>query len=170
MLRFDFPSYLLAGLLLIWLLPAVPARAQSQTQHCLAANGTRIYTDRNCSDLGADTWQPPVAGDDTNRPRSLCPRSVSALAFRLESALDAGDANRLAGLYDWAGMGGAAANAVLTRLQAVAARKLVGVQPLEDADGQPSGMLVEQVQADGVQPAQVSFGLRRRMGCWWLHL
>lgn len=146
--------------------------ARAQVQHCLAEDGTRIYTDRACSDLGASVWQPTPAdnGGSIDRRLGLCPRSLPRLTFLLESALDAGDPNRLAGLYDWAGLGGTAANALLSRLQAISARQLVGVQPLTDAAGQTFGLQVEQVQADGIRPAQVTFGLRRRLGCWWLHL
>ena len=67
--------------------------ARAQVQHCLAEDGTRIYTDRACSDLGASVWQPTPTdnGGSTDRRLGLCPRSLPRLTFLLESALDAGD-------------------------------------------------------------------------------
>ena len=101
----------------------------------------------------------------------------------------------MAGLYDWAGMSTSNAYRLMDRLQLIASRTLVDVQPMYaggtneygydvaefDPDtgaviGKPAtkprlvGLRVEQVLADGHTPSRVSFGLRRRLGCLWLRL
>ncbi|MBN8715403.1 hypothetical protein [Thermomonas sp.] len=164
---------LLLPALLLGPLPAPPA--QAQVRQCLAADGTRIYTDRPCGDLAAREAPPAApaagAGGALLAARGSCARSVQDLADALERALQAGDANQLAALYDWAGMGSAAANAVLDQLQRIAARPLVGVHARTDPDdGTLTGLVADQVDGNGHTPRQAGFGLRRRMGCLWLTL
>lgn len=174
--------------LLLLLACLAPTReTPAQVRHCVAADGTRLYTDRRCADLGAsdDLRLPASAPAPASRLRTVCARSVQALAYALDDAIRSGDANRIAGLYDWAGMGTANASQVMSRLQEIAAREVVGVREVRrgerrsaDAgtylpsapDGPPIGLRVEQVQANGHTPAHASFGLRHRMGCWWVRL
>ena len=171
-------------LLLAWLAPLREAHAQ--VWHCVTADGTRLYTDRRCADLGAvdDLRDPALATQPGNSRRPVCARDVQDLAWALEEAIRSGDANRIAALYDWAGMGTANANRVMNRLQAIAKREVVQVRPVhagerwDDTDpwlapapvGPPVGLRVEQVQANGHTPARTSFGLRRRMGCLWVRM
>lgn len=163
---------LLLPALLLGPLPAPPV--QAQVRQCLAADGTRIYTDRQCGDIAArEAPAAPAtgAGGALLTARGGCARSVEDLADALERALQAGDANQLAALYDWAGMGSAAANAVLDQLQRIAGRPLVGVHARTDeATGAVTGLVAEQVDGNGRTPRQAGFGLRRRMGCLWLTL
>lgn len=163
---------LLLPALLLGPLPTPPA--QAQVRQCLAADGTRIYTDRQCGDIAArEAPAAPAAGAGGAllTARGGCARSVEDLADALERALQAGDANQLAALYDWAGMGSAAANAVLDQLQRIAGRPLVGVHARTDeATGAVTGLVAEQVDGNGRTPRQAGFGLRRRMGCLWLTL
>ena len=174
--------FLVAPLLLLaCLAPARPASAQ--VKHCLMADGTRLYTDRKCADLGASEYRapPPPAGGAYSQ-RMVCARSVQDLAYALDEAIRSGDANRFAGLYDWAGMRSATARSVMNRLQVIASRALVDVRTRHAGDsaasgpygtepiGPPIGLRVEQVLADGYTPAHANFGLRRRMGCWWVRM
>lgn len=172
---------LLLPLLLVWFVPAHIANAQVKS--CVTASGQRIYTDRQCKDVGADTVLPAAIAPDGAIPvrHGVCFRNVQDLTYALENAAQTGDANRIAALYDWAGMGSTAANAVMDRLQVIAARTWVGVRAIQtshpDADNDsaltdapPIGLRLEQVESNGHTPAQTSFGLRRRMGCLWLHL
>ncbi len=169
-------------LLLAGLAPMQPANAQ--VKHCLMADGTRLYTDRKCADLGASEYRappPPPAGSAYSR-QTTCARNVQDLAYALDEAIRSGDANRIAGLYDWAGMRSATARGVMDRLQVIASRALVDVRSMRagdtaDADpyaaepaGPVIGLRVEQVLADGYTPAHARFGLRRRMGCWWVRM
>jgi hypothetical protein len=172
----------LSALLLIALaLALLPHRAaQAQVRQCTAADGSHLYTDRKCEDLGASEFHAPPAASAGSAagPRMTCARSVQDLAYALESAAGSGDANRIAALYDWAGMGSSTANRIMDRLQAAAARATVGVQTTQagasadapNAGGQLIGLRLEQVDANGHTPAHINFGIRRRMGCLWVHL
>lgn len=176
----------LFALLLLLSCLAPMREAAAQVRHCLTADGTRLYTDRRCAELGAvDDLRPPASATSSAASRrQICARNVQDLAHALEEAIRSGDANRIAGLYDWAGMGSANANQVMNRLQDIAGREVVDVRPVRAGErrtasdallvppqaGPPVGLRVEQVQANGHTPAQASFGLRQRMGCWWVRL
>jgi len=184
-------------LLLASIVPPLPASAQ--VRRCTAADGTEVYTDRRCEDIGASARASRPAGEVGNllgsRWRATCPRSVQDLSWAVDDAIRAGDANRLAGLYDWSGMSTGNAYRLMDRLQAIAQRPLVDVQPVyagganahgdapvqfDELTGEvlPSdplpprlvGLRVEQTLAGGATPSRTVFGLRQRMGCWWVHL
>lgn len=167
--------------------------AHAQVRHCVAADGTRVFTDRQCEDIGASDYRAPPAPADAGRiPLTVCARSVQDLAYALDEAIRSGDANRIAGLYDWAGMGTANAYRVMDRLQAIARRPLIAVAPLYAGDagdaygyalpdpgaqsGEPArtpqlvGLRVEQTLGNGSTPSHATFGLRRHLGCWWVRL
>lgn len=167
--------------------------ARAQVRHCLAADGTRVFTDRHCEDIGASDYRaPPASADAARVPQNVCARSVQDLAYALDEAIRSGDANRIAALYDWAGMGTANAYRLMGRLDAIARRPLVDVQPMyagnredeygyetPDPAGQPGealrrpqliGLRVEQTLSNGSTPSHAVFGLRRHLGCWWVRL
>ncbi len=176
----------LVPLLLLLACLASPREASAQVRHCVTADGTRLYTDRLCADLGAvdDLRLPTPAAPASNSRRPVCAHTVQDLAYALEEAIRSGDPNRIAGLYDWAGMGTANANRVMNRLQDIARREVVEVRTVHAGDrweavdpwlapppsGPPVGLRVEQIQANGHTPARASFGLRQRMGCWWVRM
>ncbi|HOV96944.1 MAG TPA: hypothetical protein PK789_09310 [Thermomonas sp.] len=170
--------------------------AQAQVKHCTLPDGSMIYTDRQCEDIGARERlapPPPSAGGASLR-RTVCARNPQELGDALAAAIQSGDANRIAALYDWAGSGTSIANATMDRLQAIADRSLVDVQvvrsnPSEQTDAplrfdettgallKPAaaparvlGLLATQVLKNSATPSNTRFGLRRRMDCWWVHL
>lgn len=181
--------------LLLAIAPAAPAHAQ--VRRCTSSAGNVVYTDRQCADIGASALvlpMSPSAGNTGSALRSMCARDVRDLAFGLESAFQSGDANRIAGLYDWTGMGTAVANRLMDHFARLASRTFVDVQPVYSDPGvaadtassdQPAGsdgaaptprptrrligLRVELVLSDGHTPAHETFGLSRRMGCWWIH-
>lgn len=189
-----------AGLALLALaaLALMPGRAQAQVRRCTAADGALVYTDRKCEDIGAverPAASAPIAGSIGHYRRPTCARNVADLAYSLGSALNSTDVNQVAGLYDWVGMSTSAGYQVMDRLQVIASRTLVDVQPIYagganeygydvvefDPDtgavvAKPAskprlvGLRVEQVLADGHTPSRVVFGLRQRLGCWWIRL
>lgn len=197
-------AVLLLLLLFSGLAPVPPA--QAQVRRCVAANGNIVYTDRMCADIGATSALAPAApagsGSGGSTLRSMCARNVRDLAYGLESAIQSGDANRIASLYDWTGMGTAAAERLMDAFDRIANRTFVDLVPVFSAGdaavvtqapvtdaGSPSasgadpgnlpmppspparrvvGLRVEQVLSDGHTPSQVSFGLVKRMGCWWI--
>ena len=188
-------SYLLVMCLLLAIVWTPPA--QAQVKRCSLPDGSLIYTDRQCADIGAQERVNPVQpAGGTYQRRMLCARNPQALADGLAAAVQTGDANRIAALYDWTGMGSSTANAVMDRLQAIAERNLVDVQVVRsraaDADtstpqrfDETSGQLLtptapapaparvlglqlSQVQKNGYTPINTRFGMHRRMDCWWL--
>lgn len=192
--RAALPLFLLVLLLAAWW----PA-AQAQVRHCIAADGSMIYTDRTCDDIGA-TERPahvgtPGGANGGRFYRGGCARSVQDLAYSLGNAIQSGDVNQVAGVYDWSGMSTASGYRLMQRLDALARRPLVDVQPMyagganeygydvvqfDDATGavvsappaKPRliGLRVEQTLANGTTPSRTVFGLRRHMGCWWVRL
>lgn len=195
------PAPWLSLLLLIAVL-APAQRADAEIHRCAGADGKTIYTDRACADIGAVERLPSVgaanAGSRAGAPG--CSRSLPDLFFELTAAIDNRDANRLAGIYDWAGMSNRSGYAVLGRLAVIASRPLVDVRPIlpapdppepslpidaddgtdvggdVDAQGGPAttvdrtpvALQVDQTLANGSTPSRTVFGLRRRMGCWWI--
>lgn len=186
------PRTALLPLLLLTSALVLPhASARAQVKHCLAPDGTRIYTDRRCESIGASTYlAPPSSAQGAFGRPNACARSVQDLAYALDEAIRSGDANRIAGLYDWAGTGTANGYRLMDRLETIADRPVVDVQPLYAGDADPYGypfsaddsaeapprkpqligLRVEQTLRNGSTPARAVFGLRRRLGCWWVRL
>jgi hypothetical protein len=116
--------------------------------------------------------------------RDSCSRDRVELMFELSAAVESGDVNRVAGLYDWAGMDTDASRGVMDRLEAMVKRTLVDVEPVYPPDPlafdddawlappaplpDPVALRVEQTLADGATPASTTLRMRRRMGCWWV--
>jgi len=167
------------------LAPAGVLRAQ--VRRCTMPDGTTVFTDRRCTDLGATERKPeppaplPSAGGGARFYRG-CARNLQDLAYELTTALDDHDVNRLAGVVDWVGMSSKGGYALMDRLDAIAQRPLVDLAPVypevagEPADYHPQatvrrapvGLRVEQTLSNGTTPAHVVFGLKRYLGCWWL--
>lgn len=189
------PALLLCLFLVCLFTPA----AHAQVRHCTAADGSLVYTDRKCDDIGASeraAISPMYRGyAPGSRYRNVCARTVQDLVYSFSSALQSGDANQVAGVYDWAGMPTSSAYQVMSRLDAIARRPLVDVQPMyaggsnahgddviefDEGTGEVVakaprkprliGLRVEQTLANGSTPSRTTFGLRQRMGCWWVRL
>lgn len=129
---------LCALLLLSSALGAGPA-AHAQIRRCTTDDGHHLYTDRPCVDLGASERVVPTGpAASAGAPlRRDCSRRLQDLVFELTAAIDAGDVNRLAGLYHWPGMSSSAGYAVMSRLDAIARRPLVAITPLHPAPPAP---------------------------------
>ncbi|HSD15890.1 MAG TPA: hypothetical protein VLC71_01355 [Thermomonas sp.] len=189
------------ALLLLFLAACLgaPRAVRAQVRHCTAADGSVVYTDRKCGDIGATERvapSPMYRGSASGaRYRNACARTVQDLVHSFSNALQSGDANQVAGVYDWAGMPTSSAYQVMSRLDAIARRPLVDVQPVyaggtnaygddviefDEGTGEvlakPQrkprliGLRVEQTLANGSTPSRTHFGLRQRMGCWWVRL
>lgn len=186
-------TLLLALLAVVWC--AWPSPAHAQVRRCAGANGETIYTDRACNEIGATDRLVKSGGHAPSAYRGGCSRRLTELVYGLSSAIDAKDVNRMALYFDWAGMSTRQGYAVMARLDGIVKRPLVDVLPVyarpppiiaEDgtvidanADGYfpqttvrraPVGVRVEQTFANGVTPARTVFGLRKRLGCWFLRL
>lgn len=174
--------------------------APAQVRRCTAGDGSLVYTDRKCTDIGASERVPPVGmvgsrvGGSGYAYRG-CARSVQDLAYSLGTAIQSGDVNQVAGLYDFSGTSTANGYRLMERLGSIARRPLVDVQPhyaggydpysdpyagiIEfDENGavvqRPAvkprlvGLRVEQTLLNSSTPSRTVFGLRKNMGCWWV--
>ena len=177
-------------LVLAALLACLPRQAHAQVRRCTTADGISIYTDRKCADLGASDRLPrasPNGGPGSLRLyRGGCSRNLQDLVYEMTTAIDAGDVNRLAGLYHWAGVSDRSAASLMNRLDAIARRPLVDIVPVaarspaEDDEAYypttvpqrrpPVALRVEQTLGNGSTPSRTVFGLQRHFNCWWLRL
>lgn len=159
------------------LLAGAPAPVvHAQVRRCVTPQGQVIYTDRSCASLGAEERAAPARAQAGALRRSGCSRTLRDLVFDVGEAINAGDANRLAAHYHWAGMPHARAYATMARLDAIASRPLLDIVPVmpagtSDAEAwrrTPVALRFEQTRANGITPARAVFGLHRHLGCWWL--
>jgi hypothetical protein len=175
----------------------LPLPATAQVKRCIGADGTLVYTDRQCEDIGATdrAITPAMTGGSSGQPlhRNGCARSAQDLAYSLSSAIQSGDVNQIAGVYHWAGMSTSNGYRLMARLEAIAKRPLVDVQPMysgganeygydvvqfDEETGEvvqaPArkprliGLRVEQTLGNGNTPSRTVFGLHKHMGCWWV--
>lgn len=182
--------------LILMILCLAPAQVSAQVRQCIASDGTLVYTDRQCADIEAtDHVAPAGAGAGVGvRLHRGCARSIQDLAFALSSAIHANDVNHLAAVYDWVGMSTANGYRLMARLDAIARRPLMDVQPVYSGGSDPYadvvefdaetgqvistpprkprlvGLRLEQTLANGSTPSRTVFGLRRHLGCWWVRL
>jgi hypothetical protein len=183
---------MLAAMFLFALAGAAPAAAPPQSaeiHHCIAADGDLLYTDKACAALGArDLADDDGSGRGPFMPayRSGCIRSLREFAYELSSAIEVGDVNRLAALYRWNGTSTRAGYEVMNRLEEIAGRPLLTVEPVYPAppaastsdplpfdpapQGPPVALRLDQTLANGVTPAPTTLRLAHESGCWWVSL
>lgn len=105
-----------------------PAAAQTQINRCIGPDGSAIYTDRRCGDIGA--LARPVPGESAGAQRRIalgCARTLRDLVHEISAAVDNRDVNRLAGVYHFAGMSHRGGYGVMDRLDAIVQRPLVDI-------------------------------------------
>ncbi len=187
----------LASLLLL-IAALLPPLAQAQVRRCTTSDGGLVYTDRKCDDIGATERQVPngISGLYGRHAYRGCARTVQDLSYSLSNAIQSGDVNALAGTYDFSGASTSSGYQLMDRLALITKRPLVDVQPMYsggndaydnafagiaefDENGaiipqrttKPKliGLRVEQTLANGSTPSRTVFGLRKNMGCWWVH-
>src|SRR5690554_3616665 len=100
------PACLPVAVLLAAAALALPQAARAQVYRCTAPDGTSIYTDRECSELGAVERLPRDRGSSPTklRYRGGCARSIHQLIREMTAAIDSRDVNRLAAVYHWPGI------------------------------------------------------------------
>ncbi len=171
----------------------MPEASAQQVRRCTTHDGRTVTTDKPCAAIDATDRVPrmPTDAGYMRRPnRTVCARNLNELSYEVASAIDLQDANRLAGVYHWAGMDGTQAYKVFDRLESLVKRPIADIGPIgggadaepiwrEDAEGNfvpiypkaraPTGLKVEQLLGRGnVRTTSTVFGLRRYMGCLWL--
>jgi len=184
-------AQLLAQLLLpLSMLIAWPAHASNQLNRCIGSDGTSIFTDKKCEDIGAvqRADPPPVAGNVGDNASKLrvrsCARSPEDLLYGIESAINARDVNQIAAFYHWPGISANGSVAIFKRLQSLIDRPVLSIDLLfppapHDEYGYDIVSSGGPRQAHGVQivqsrserdstPIRSMLLLRRNVGCWWV--
>lgn len=165
---------LLAGWLLVAavaVLRAAAAQESGQRVHrCVGARGEIVFSGLPCATESAAATTPlPVGGEAAN---ATCPTSPAELRQRIGAAIARRDANALAGLIRWRGIGGGEAGSRLGELRQLAQRPLLAI----DADGGEPGeaapigdsvrVRTGSNEQDGVREHR--FGVLLESGCYWL--
>jgi len=129
------PLLLLAYTLVGWW----PHGARADVRRCVTASGQTIFTDRKCDEINATERLPRSSASPGARVRHAggCARTLQDLVFEITSAIDARDANRLAGVYHWPGTSADEGYRIWTQLDAVANRQLVDIVPVMPASRPP---------------------------------
>lgn len=155
----------------------------AQVRRCVTPDAQTVYTDRRCSELGAEEAKARQAQVQPRNYRAACPRTLRDLVFELTNAIDTRDGNRLVALYNWTGMGTKRAYDVVARLDALAQRPLAQVVPVypRGPEGEdpllypqttvrraPVALRLEQTLPGTATPARTVFGLQQYFGCWWI--
>lgn len=156
--------------------------------------GELVYTDRKCEEIGATERLAPVSAAAQRPLRGSCSRSLRDLVGTVQLAVDSKDANLLASVYDWSGMSTQGGYSLMERLEQIAQRPLLDILPIyaraapilaadgsvvdENADGfypqvtrrAPTGLQLLQTFSNGHTSSRTVFGLRKKMGCWWVRM
>lgn len=133
----------LPALLLLAAAALAPSLAAgTQVNRCTAPDGTSVYTDRDCSTLGAVERLPRDRRfDDSGAPAAPtrafayrgCARSVAQLIQELTAAIDARDVNHLAAFYHWPGISSRAGHGLMERLERIARQPVLDIVPVGSA-------------------------------------
>lgn len=158
------------ALLLLLVLAALPARAQSPIYHCIAADGHPVFTDQPCANLQATpapTSSAAAEAPSLHPPAVTCAADVDQLRGAVIDAFANADANRLAGLMLWGGYGEHAVVSDIGALAALMRRPLVGIDLPPDGSG--SELVVSTVPDEGsTESGETRFAIEPRAGCLWL--
>ena len=139
----------IGGLLAMFAASAIaPTPAAAQVARCERPDGSLAFTDRGCAEVGAVERAAGADRPGRRMYRGGCARNVQDLLFEMSSAIDARDANRLAGVYHWTGMSSRGAVDVMARLDEVVRKPLVDIVPVLPSASQPSWFAAEGGQLD----------------------
>lgn len=147
----------------ILLLGAACAGAQDDGQRvhrCVGQRGEVVFSGLPCNEASL-AGIAPEGSPNGAPPADSCPASYEELRDRLSSAIARHDANTIAGLMHWRGVGGAAANERLREL-----RELVRHPLLDLASGGGLQVRTGSNTTGGVH--EHAFGVEEDAGCWWL--
>lgn len=135
-----------------------------RVHRCVGHQGEVVFTNLACdSHELAGISVGAMAGTDASTAPAAdsCPLSEADLRERLAAAIARHDANTIAGMMHWGGMGGHAAGERLREL-----RELVR-HPLLDLDGS-DGLRVRTGSNATGGVREHAFGTAFEGGCWWL--
>jgi hypothetical protein len=156
--------------LLLLLLLALPAAAQTAIHRCVAADGRPVFSDQPCTSMGATSVMPAPAtstlADLTEGPSTglLCAKDLAELRQGVAQAFASRSANRIGGLILWNGYGSSGA------VDNLRAMELLVRQPLVGLEGSAEGGIDAVTSAPGGDGStrRAHFGVVRDSGCLWL--
>jgi hypothetical protein len=185
MRRWGFSEF---GLAVVLLASCALARADGQSVHrCIGAQGEIVFSGVPCG-----TPAPAVAPSSTSPITSgraiapvNCPASVETLRTLIADALARRDANAIAGVMRWDGVGGAAARQRMREIAELAARPMLGIDASGGADlvqaapdapedaeivqpAPPTTLLVRTGSSEDGGSREHEFGVVHSDGCYWL--
>lgn len=180
-----------AALLCLMLAIAAPcAFARTGTVHrCIGEHGEISFSDAPCAGAAASSpvSAPAAISPDGGRAKDTCPASAEALRDVVADAFTRRDANTLAGIMRWDGVGGAAAAERMRELADLTGRPLLGIElgaaddAGADTDARPAtnepapeparpegGFLVVRIGSLAGGAGEHEFRLTPAGGCYWL--
>jgi uncharacterized protein DUF4124 len=184
-------------LLVIAALSIAPCAADAQTAvyRCIGEHGEISFSSTRCAGASApvpaSSEAPSTIAPEASRAKSTCPASAEALRDVVAEAFSRRDANTLAGVMRWDGVGSGAATSRMRELADLTARPLLGIDldsgydarprdPRDDAYFQPDepaaaprrdtdeAMLVVHTGSLDGGASEHEFRLTPAGGCYWL--
>jgi hypothetical protein len=158
------------------------AHAEGQTVHrCIGEHGEISFSGLPCAAASApavsvsSSGPSSIAGDRTSAMRT-CPASEDALRTLIADAFTRRDANALAGVMRWNGVGGAAARQRMRELSEMTERPLLGIDidrgtgetAAGDASAAEPAMLTVHTGSLAGGAGEYAFRLMPSGGCYWL--
>lgn len=165
----------LASIVLLGL--SAHACAEGQVVHrCVGVHGEVSFTAAPCGEASLTTSpeSTSTSSPGASGPTAMCPASEDALRDIVAAAFDRHDANGLAGILRWDGVGGGAARSRLRDLADLAARPLLGIDIETGVGGAPDEPVPAAVLAihiderDGGGGEERDFAIVFEGGCYWL--
>jgi len=167
-----------------WILPLLAfaayatAHAQSQSVHrCIGTHGEIVFSGLPCgTEIAPDSHaSSPSPGEGDRSAAPVCPASTEALRTLLADALARRDANAIAGVLRWDGVGGGEARQRLRELADLAAQPLLGVDmngdeaaPGAPTDSTAATLTVRTGSSESGGTREHEFRIRVNGGCHWL--
>jgi len=169
------------------------AHAQATVYRCIGEHGEISFSSTRCAGASAPSSDAPsTIAPEGSRAKSTCPASAEALRDVVAEAFSRRDANTLAGVMRWDGVGSGAATSRMRELADLTARPLLGIDidagydarpqrdPRDDAYFQPDEsapaprrdsddalLVIHTGSLDG-GASEHEFRLTPAGGCYWL--
>jgi hypothetical protein len=146
------------------MVPGVPRAAADEGQRvyrCVGANGEIAFSGFPCSAPQAALGLPPAASEVPGAATvGACATDRDELVRRLQAAVARQDANALAALVDWRGVGAGVATVRMSGLERLVKLPLLGVDEGTDSIAIRTG--------SGGNYAELHFTVAERAACLWL--
>jgi len=133
-----------------------------RVHRCVGLHGEVVFSGFSCrANEQAGVSAGALADPSAPPPADACPASPQDLRERLAGAIARHDANTIAGMVRWRGVGGAAANERLRELRELVREPLLSLE-------QGDGLLVRTGSNTTGGVREHAFGIEADAGCWWL--